>query len=51
VVQVHEPGSEVLERLLITRHHQLLVVDADGRPAGVLLRDDVWRAVHPRPHA
>jgi Zn-dependent protease len=51
VVQVHEPGSEVLERLLSTRHHQLLVVDADGRPAGVLLRDDVWRAVHPRPHA
>lgn len=47
VIRVHEPGPEVLERMLGTAQRQLLVVDVDGRPTGVLRRDDVWRAVHP----
>jgi predicted transcriptional regulator len=33
--------------MLGTAQRQLLVVDVEGRPTGVLRRDDVWRAVHP----
>ncbi len=50
VVQEYEPGHQVLERLRGTAHHQLLVVDADSRPSGVLHREDVLRAVHGRQH-
>lgn len=46
VLQVGELDREALERLRDTTHRQLLVVDAEHRPAGVLRREDVLRAVH-----
>ncbi len=45
VLRVTDSGEEVLERVRGTTTRQFLVVDADGRPAGVLHRDDVERAV------
>ncbi|MGH3796085.1 MAG: site-2 protease family protein [Pseudonocardiaceae bacterium] len=45
VVLDGESGHEVLDRLRGTTYQQLLVVDADGRPIGVLHRDDVLRAL------
>ncbi|HEX6361161.1 M50 family metallopeptidase [Actinophytocola sp.] len=36
-----EPGEEIAERVQETAAWQFLVVDADGRPAGVLHRDDL----------
>jgi Zn-dependent protease len=36
-----EPGEEIAERVQETPAWQFLVVDADGRPAGVLLREDL----------
>ena len=46
VVRSGESGQEILDRLRGTRHCQLLVVDSGSRPAGVLHRDEVMRAVH-----
>ena len=45
VVAEHETGPQVLERLRDTTQRQLLVVDTENRPIGVLDRDDVVRAV------
>lgn len=45
VVTQHESGPQVLERLRDTSQRQLLVVDTENRPIGVLYRDDVIRAV------
>lgn len=45
VVLASETGEEVLERVRGGAARQFLVVDGDGRPAGVLHRDDVHRAV------
>jgi len=42
-----EPGEEIAERVAETAAWQFLVVDSDGRPAGVLHRDDL-RASLPR---
>jgi Zn-dependent protease len=36
-----EPGEEIAERVQETPAWQFLVVDAEGRPAGVLLREDL----------
>lgn len=36
-----EPGEEIAERVQETAAWQFLVVDAEGRPAGVLHRDDL----------
>jgi Zn-dependent protease len=36
-----EPGEEIAERVAETAAWQFLVVDAEGRPAGVLHRDDL----------
>ncbi|MGH4015230.1 MAG: site-2 protease family protein [Pseudonocardiaceae bacterium] len=44
-----EPGPEVLDRVRNTPHRQLLMVDGERRPAGVLYRDDVLRAVDSQP--
>lgn len=45
VLRATDSGEEVLERVRGTTNGQFLVLDADGRPAGVLHRDDVERAV------
>lgn len=45
VLRDSDSGEEVLHRLRGTTRRQFLVVDAEGRPAGVLQRDDVQRAV------
>lgn len=44
VLLTSEPGDEIVERVLQTPAWQFLVVDDEGRPAGVLHRDDL-RAV------
>jgi hypothetical protein len=36
-----EPGEDIAERVQETAAWQFLVVDADGRPAGVLHREDL----------
>lgn len=43
-----EPGEEIAERVQETAAWQFLVVDEDGRPAGVLRREDI-HATSPRP--
>jgi len=45
VVLASESGEEVLARVRGGAARQFLVIDGDGRPAGVLHRDDVHRAV------
>jgi CBS domain-containing protein len=45
VILATEPGEDVLERVRAGAGRQLLVVDLDGRPAGVLHREDLRRAV------
>ncbi|TWP44803.1 site-2 protease family protein [Lentzea tibetensis] len=40
-----EPGDEIVERVQGTAAWQFLVVDLDGRPAGVLHREDLKRAI------
>ncbi|MFN2496015.1 MAG: site-2 protease family protein [Pseudonocardiaceae bacterium] len=47
VVVAGEAGQEILDRLRGTPHRQLLVVDSESRPAGVLHRDEVMRAIQP----
>jgi Zn-dependent protease len=48
VVLATAPGEDVLERVRAGAGRQFLVVDADGRPAGVLHREDLGRAVSGR---
>ncbi|MCP2163710.1 site-2 protease family protein [Goodfellowiella coeruleoviolacea] len=43
-----EPGEEVVERVRATTARQFLVVDPDGRPCGVLRREDVRAALAAR---
>jgi Zn-dependent protease len=45
VVLATEPGEDVLERVRAFAGRQLLVVDPEGRPAGVLHREDLRRAI------
>lgn len=45
VLRASDSGEEVLERVRGSAGRQFLMVDADGRPAGVLQRDDVEQAV------
>ncbi|PRX45076.1 Zn-dependent protease [Prauserella shujinwangii] len=49
VLLVSEPGEDVAERVGDTPAWQFLVVDDEGRPAGVLYRDDVRAALAGRP--
>ncbi|WP_199441994.1 site-2 protease family protein [Umezawaea beigongshangensis] len=44
-----ETGEEVVERVRGTAAWQFLVVDTEGRPAGVLRRDDLRAALDGRP--
>ncbi|MBP2472732.1 Zn-dependent protease [Crossiella equi] len=43
-----EPGEEVIDRVRGTAAWQFLVVDEDGRPAGVLHREDLREALRRR---
>ncbi|HEU5474812.1 MAG TPA: site-2 protease family protein [Actinophytocola sp.] len=45
-----EPGEDIMDRVLDTAAWQFLVVDQEGRPSGVLRRDDLRAALesHPR---
>lgn len=45
VLLASESGEQILERVRGTASQQFLVIDDDGNPAGVLLREDVHRAV------
>lgn len=45
VLLADEPGDEIVERVQGTAAWQFLVVDLDGRPAGVLHREDLKRAI------
>lgn len=42
-----EPGEEIAERVQETAAWQFLVVDEDGRPAGVLRREDIRSSLRP----
>jgi Zn-dependent protease len=42
-----EPGEEIAERVQETAAWQFLVVDEDGRPAGVLRREDIRMSQRP----
>lgn len=44
-----EPGEDIVERVLETAAWQFLVVDQEGRPAGVLRREDLRAALDARP--
>jgi Zn-dependent protease len=44
-----EPGEDIVERVLETAAWQFLVVDQDGRPAGVLRREDLRQALESHP--
>jgi Zn-dependent protease len=44
-----EPGEDIVERVLETAAWQFLVVDQDGRPAGVLRREDLRAALEANP--
>jgi hypothetical protein len=44
-----EPGEDIVERVLETAAWQFLVVDQDGRPAGVLRREDLRAALESHP--
>ncbi|KAA2266498.1 site-2 protease family protein [Solihabitans fulvus] len=43
-----EPGEEIAERVMATAAWQFLVVDEEGRPSGVLHRDDLRSALRGR---
>ena len=43
-----EPGEEIAERVRAAAAWQFLVVDGDGRPAGVLYREDLRAALAAR---
>ncbi|MFL6123450.1 site-2 protease family protein [Actinophytocola sp.] len=45
-----EPGEEIAERVAETPAWQFLVVDGEGRPAGVLHRDDLRASLTGRSH-
>ncbi|GAA5103446.1 site-2 protease family protein [Haloechinothrix salitolerans] len=45
VLLLSEPGEEIAERVRETAAWQFLVVDDDGRPAGVLRREDLRHAI------
>ncbi|MFI6094189.1 site-2 protease family protein [Lentzea sp. NPDC051213] len=45
VLLVDEPGEEIVERVQHTAAWQFLVVDMEGRPAGVLRREDLRAAI------
>jgi Zn-dependent protease len=45
VLLVSEPGEDIVERVRETPAWQFLVVDDEGRPAGVLRRDDLRAAL------
>jgi Zn-dependent protease len=44
-----EPGEDIVERVLETAAWQFLVVDQEGRPAGVLRREDLRAALESYP--
>ncbi|HEV2783384.1 MAG TPA: site-2 protease family protein [Actinophytocola sp.] len=44
-----EPGEDIVERVLETAAWQFLVVDQDGRPSGVLRREDLRAAIEAHP--
>lgn len=44
-----EPGEDIVERVLETAAWQFLVVDQEGRPAGVLRREDLRAALDSYP--
>ncbi|MQA60578.1 MAG: site-2 protease family protein [Actinophytocola sp.] len=48
VLLLSEPGEEIAERVRETPAWQFLVVDDDGRPAGVLRREDLRVAISAR---
>lgn len=48
VLLLSEPGEEIAERVLQTPSWQFLVVDDEGRPAGVLRREDLRAALSTR---
>lgn len=48
VLLLSEPGEEIAERVRETAAWQFLVVDDDGRPAGVLRREDLRHAIAQR---
>lgn len=48
VLLMSEPGDEIAERVRQTAAWQFLVVDDDGRPAGVLRREDLTAATSGR---
>ena len=45
VLLSNEPGEEIVERVQGTAAWQFLVVDLEGRPAGVLRREDLKAAL------
>jgi hypothetical protein len=48
VLLASEPGEDIAERVRETPAWQFLVVDDEGRPAGVLRRDDLRAAITAR---
>jgi Zn-dependent protease len=48
VLLANEPGEEIVERVQGTAAWQFLVVDLEGRPAGVLRREDLRAALDRR---
>ncbi|MFD9740968.1 site-2 protease family protein [Umezawaea sp. NPDC059074] len=48
VLLADEPGEEIVERVQATAAWQFLVVDMDGRPSGVLRREDLKAALDRR---
>jgi len=49
VLLASEPGEDIAERVRETPAWQFLVVDDEGRPAGVLRREDLRMALNRRP--
>ncbi|EWC62929.1 Zn-dependent protease [Actinokineospora spheciospongiae] len=49
VLLASEPGEDIAERVHTTAAWQFVVVDDDGRPSGVLHRDDLRAALENRP--
>ncbi|WP_026425529.1 site-2 protease family protein [Actinokineospora inagensis] len=49
VLLASEPGEEIAERVLETAAWQFVVVDDEGRPAGVLRREDLTNALRGQP--
>ena len=50
VLLLSEPGEDIVERVLETAAWQFLVVDEEGRPAGVLRREDLRAALDSYPY-